>query len=143
MEGIVLVVVFLIACVIGFPIGHSALLSSIIYILMGSNIDLSVVTQVTVGGMNQFSLLAVPFFVLAGNIMNYGGVTDRIFKFCSALVGHIPGGLGQVNVLGSMIFAGMSGSGTADAAGLGAVEIRAMVNEGYDVDFSAAVTAAS
>ena len=88
-------------------------------------------------------MLAVPMFILAGNIMNFGGVTERIFNFCSALVGHVPGGLGQVNVLASFIFAGMSGSGTADAAGLGKIEIEAMNKEGYDTGFSAAVTAAS
>ncbi|MEA4849017.1 MAG: TRAP transporter large permease subunit, partial [Clostridiaceae bacterium] len=139
----ILIISFLVTCLIGFPIGASALIASLLYIFINPGINLSVVTQIFVGGMDDYSLLAIPFFVLAGNIMNYGGVTDRIFYFCSALVGHVPGGLGHVNVLGSMIFAGMSGSGTADAAGLGSIEIRAMKNEGYDTDFTACVTAAS
>lgn len=143
MAGICLITVFLVVVLIGLPIGTAAILAPLVYIFMTSGIKLPVVTQVIVGGMNQYSLLAIPFFVLAGNIMNYGGVTDRIFRFCSAVCGHIPGGLGHVNVLSSMLFAGMSGSGTADAAGLGAVEIRAMTKEGYDLDFSACVTAAS
>lgn len=114
------------------------------YLLInGGNISFSIITQTMVSGIDNYSMLAVPMFVLAGNIMNFGGVTGRIFNFCSAMVGHVPGGLGQVNVLASMVFAGMSGSGTADAAGLGKIEIEAMRKEGYDTGFSAAVTAAS
>lgn len=87
--------------------------------------------------------VAVPFFVLAGNIMNSTGVTERIFRFACALVGHIPGGLGHVNVLASVIFAGMSGSAIADTAGLGKIELQAMKEAGYDDDFSVAVTGVS
>lgn len=143
MTAIILIVIFLAVVLIGLPIGPSALLASLCYIFMEGGIQLQVVTQQMVGGMNQYSLLAIPFFVLAGNIMNYGGVTDRIFRFSSSIVGHIPGGLGHVNVLSSMLFAGMSGSSTSDAAGLGAVEIRAMKKAGYDTPFSACVTATS
>lgn len=144
MIGLVTCLIFIGVCLIGYPIGVSALLASISYLLInGGNINYQMITQMTVSGINQYSMLAVPMFILAGNIMNYGGVTKRIFDFCSAVVGHIPGGLGQVNVLASMVFAGMSGSGTADAAGLGKVEIEAMNAEGYDRGFSAAVTAAS
>ena len=87
--------------------------------------------------------VAVPFFVLAGNIMNSTGVTERIFRFACALVGHIPGGLGHVNVLASVIFAGRSGSAIADTAGLGKIELQAMKEAGYDDDFSVAVTGVS
>lgn len=87
--------------------------------------------------------VVVPFFVLAGNIMNSTGVTERIFRFACALVGHIPGGLGHVNVLASVIFAGMSGSAVADTAGLGKIELQAMKEAGYDDDFSVAVTGVS
>lgn len=142
-NALVLIIVFLVVVMLGFPIGMSAFIASLCYIFISGGIQLQVVTQQFVSGMNQYSLLAIPFFVLAGNIMNYGGITDRIFRFCTALVGHIPGGLGHVNVLSSMLFAGMSGSSTSDAAGLGAVEIRAMKNNGYDVPFSACVTATS
>jgi tripartite ATP-independent transporter DctM subunit len=94
-------------------------------------------------GVNNFPILAVPFFVLAANIMNAGGVTSRIFGFANCLVGHVRGGLGHVNVLASMIFAGMSGTAVADAAGLGTLEIRAMRDAGYDLGFSTGITGAS
>jgi tripartite ATP-independent transporter DctM subunit len=94
-------------------------------------------------GVNNFPLLAVPFFILAANVMNKGSVTPRIFGFANSLVGHLRGGLGHVNVLASMIFAGMSGTAVADAAGLGALEIRAMQDQGYPIKFSTGVTGAS
>ncbi len=96
-----------------------------------------------IDGIDSFALLAVPFFILAGNVMNAGGITERIFAFARALVGWVSGGLAQVNIVASLIFAGMSGSALADLAGLGAVEIRAMRRNGYPVDFSAAVTLSS
>ncbi len=96
-----------------------------------------------VDGVDSFALLAVPFFILAGNLMNAGGVTEKIFDFARALFGWMRGGLAQVNIVASVIFAGMSGSALADLAGLGAVEIRAMKKNGYPIGFSAAVTLAS
>ena len=99
--------------------------------------------QRLMAGVDSFTLLAVPFFILAGNLMNTSGVTDRIYDFASSLVGHFRGGLGHVNVVGSIIFSGMSGSAVADAGGLGALEIKAMTKEGYPRDFSGALTAAS
>ena len=92
---------------------------------------------------DSFSMLAIPFFMLAGTIMNAGGVAARIFDFCNTLVGHIPGGLGHVNVFCSVIFAGMSGSALADTGGIGAIELKAMKDQGFDDDFSAAITGAS
>jgi len=94
-------------------------------------------------GVNSFPLLAVPFFILAANVMNKGSVTPRIFNFANAVVGHLRGGLGHVNVLASMIFAGMSGTAVADAAGLGALEIRAMRDQGYPLNYSIGITGAS
>jgi tripartite ATP-independent transporter DctM subunit len=94
-------------------------------------------------GTTSFPLLAIPFFVLAGNLMNTGGMTDRIFNVAHLLVGRIRGGLAHVNVLASVLFAGMSGSAVADAAGLGVVEIKAMKEAGYTARFSATVTAVS
>ena len=94
-------------------------------------------------GVNNFPLLAVPFFILAANVMNTGSVTPRIFGFANSLVGHLRGGLGHVNVLASMIFAGMSGTAVADAAGLGALEIKAMQDQGYPIKFSTGITGAS
>lgn len=94
-------------------------------------------------GINSFPLLAIPFFILAANVMNKGSVTTRIFDFANGLVGHFRGGLGHVNVLASMIFAGMSGTAVADAAGLGALEIKAMQEQGYPTSYSIGITGAS
>ncbi len=94
-------------------------------------------------GVNNFPLLAVPFFILAANVMNKGSVTPRIFDFANSLVGHLRGGLGHVNVLASMIFAGMSGTAVADAAGLGALEIQAMKRQGYPMRYSVGITGSS
>lgn len=94
-------------------------------------------------GTTGFTLLAIPFFILAGNLMNVGGITDRIFRFANTMVGHISGGLGQVNIVASVIFSGMSGSAVADAAGLGQIEHKAMVDEGYDPADSATLVAVS
>jgi len=94
-------------------------------------------------GINSFPLLAIPFFILAANVMNKGSVTTRIFDFANGLVGHFRGGLGHVNVLASMIFAGMSGTAVADAAGLGALEIKAMKEQGYSTSYSIGITGAS
>jgi tripartite ATP-independent transporter DctM subunit len=101
------------------------------------------VAQRMYSSTTAFTLLAIPFFILAGSLMNTGGITRRVFRFAQALVGHVWGGLGQVNVVASMIFSGMSGSAVADAAGLGLIELKAMVDSGYDRRFSAAITAAS
>ena len=94
-------------------------------------------------GINSFPLLATPFFILAATVMNTGSVTSRIFNFANALVGHLRGGLGHVNVVASMIFAGMSGTAVADAAGLGALEIKAMKEQGYPLSYSIGITGAS
>jgi C4-dicarboxylate transporter DctM subunit len=104
---------------------------------------LAVMAQRIYNGTTGFTLLAIPFFILAGNLMNTGGITDRIFNFAKAMVGHWPGGLGQVNIFSSVIFSGMSGAAVADAAGLGVIEMKAMDDAGYDHKFSAGITAAS
>jgi tripartite ATP-independent transporter DctM subunit len=104
---------------------------------------LYIVPQQILEGVNKPSLAAVPFFIMAGNLMNVVGMTDRIFNFASALVGHFKAGLAQVNVLSSMIFAGVSGAAVADCAGLGTIEIKAMKERGYKPEFAAAVTVAS
>jgi TRAP-type C4-dicarboxylate transport system permease large subunit len=96
-----------------------------------------------VGGIDSFPLLAVPFFILAGNLMNNAGITNRIYNYALALVGWLKGGLGHVNVVGSVVFAGMSGTAIADAAGLGTIEIKAMKDHGYSTEFAVGVTAAS
>ena len=96
-----------------------------------------------IAGVESFPLLAVPFFILAGNLMNIAGVTGRIYAFAVALVGWMRGGLAQVNIIGSVIFSGMSGTAIADAAGIGTIEIKAMKDHGYPLDVAVGVTAAS
>ena len=113
------------------------------FVLMGDAFVLPLMAQRMYVASTGFTLLAIPFFILAGNLMNYGGITERVFAFARALVGHMRGGLGHVNVVASMLFSGMSGAAVADAAGLGLVEMKAMTQNGYDREFSAAVTAAS
>ena len=102
-----------------------------------------IIPQQVLEGVNKPSLAAVPFFIMAGNLMNVVGMTDRIFNFANSLVGHFKAGLAQVNVLSSMIFAGVSGAAVADCAGLGAIEIKAMRERGYKAEFAAAVTVCS
>jgi len=102
-----------------------------------------VVVHRMMAGVDSFPLLAIPFFIMAGSLMNSAGITARIYDFALALVGWLKGGLGHVNVVGSVIFAGMSGTAVADAGGLGNIEIRAMRDHGYDVDFAVGITGAS
>lgn len=140
--GIMLVVILLVLIVAGLPVAFALGISGLVYFFQ-SGIGLETFAQRIAVGMDSFALLAAPFFILAGNIMNRGGITNRIFRFANSLVGHLRGGLGHVNILASMLFAGMSGTAIADAAGLGSIEIKAMQDEGYDLEFSTAVTAAS
>lgn len=142
---IILVGGLLLFMLIGIPVIYSMGLVSVLYMLFDASFtfNTAVIAQGMLNGINNFTLLAVPFFIFAANVMNRGGITDRIFGFANTLVGRLPGGLGQVNVMASIIFAGMSGSATADAAGLGQIEIKAMRDAGYDDGFSVAVTGAS
>jgi tripartite ATP-independent transporter DctM subunit len=133
---------FLILIFCNVPIGF-AMTAAAGVVLLYANYSMIVLMQRILFGVDSFLLLAVPLFLFAGEIMNSGGLTKRIFGFAESLVGHIPGGLAHVNVLASVIFAGMSGSATADASGLGVMEIKAMNEAGYDNAFSSAVTAAS
>jgi tripartite ATP-independent transporter DctM subunit len=119
------------------------LTAALTFVVMGQPDILTMVAQRMYASTTSFTLLAIPFFILAGNLMNNSGITERIFRFARALVGHIWGGLGQVNVIASMIFSGMSGAAVADAAGLGMIEMKAMRDNGYDWKFSAAITTAS
>lgn len=128
--------------IIRMPVGFCMLCSSLIYSWVNGESPDMLLSR-AVSGSSSFTLLALAFFILAGNIMNRGGITDRIFGFCQKLVGWIPGGLGHANVAASVIFAGMSGSAVADAGGLGAIEIKAMKDHGFDEEFAVAVTGAS
>jgi tripartite ATP-independent transporter DctM subunit len=127
---------------IDVPIAVAIGLTAIAFFVgMGQRDFLMMLPQRMYSGTTGFTLLAIPFFILAGNLMNTGGITRRIFRFAGALVGHVPGGLGQVSVISSMIFSGMSGSAVADAAGLGQIQHRAMVDAGYKPAISAAIVA--
>jgi tripartite ATP-independent transporter DctM subunit len=128
---------------VGVPVAIAIGIAVALYILLGTNVPPIIIAQMMVSGTDSFPLLAIPFFLLAGTLMNSAGITQRLFDFAGCLVRHIPGGLGHVNVVASMIFAGMSGSAVADAAGLGVVEMKAMRRHGYDDAFSGAITAAS
>jgi TRAP-type C4-dicarboxylate transport system permease large subunit len=127
----------------GVPVAIAMAGSSLLFILFSGNLPPFAVVHRMIGGIDSFPLLAVPFFILAGNLMNNAGITNRIYNFALALVGWLKGGLGHVNVVGSVIFAGMSGTAIADAAGLGTVEIKAMKDHGYATEFAVGVTAAS
>jgi tripartite ATP-independent transporter DctM subunit len=133
---------------VGFPVGFGAGLVSVVGAgyFFGDILDpraSSMIARLAFDKVNNFLLLAIPFFLLTGRLMNTGGITERLFGFVSLVVRPLKGGLGHANVLASMIFAGMSGSATADAVGLGTVEMRAMLKEGYDREFSSGITAAS
>lgn len=138
----VLFISFITMLFIGVPVGFCLGISSAIY-FVGSGMPLVTMAQRFFAGIDSFTLLCVPGFILAGNLMNSGGITDRILYFCNKLVGHIRGSLGLANIVASMIFAGISGTAVADAASIGGILIPAMIKEGYEPDFSVGVTAAS
>ncbi|MBZ4645289.1 MAG: transporter permease [Clostridia bacterium] len=132
--------------ILGFSVPYAIGLTSLVVLIFQrgiTEIPFGIISQRMVYGINNFTLLAIPFFLLAGKLMNTGSITKKIFKFANTLVGYLPGGLGHANIVASIIFAGMSGSAVADAAGLGTIEIEAMQDQGFDKEFSAAVTAAS
>ncbi len=142
MAAVILFVSFIALIFVGVPIAFSMGISSLIYLLM-NDIPSIVISQKLFSGINSFVLLCIPGFVLAGNLMNTGGITKRIIKFSNAAIGHIRGGLGLANIVASMIFAGITGTAIADTTSLGAILIPAMEEEGYDVPFAVAVTASS
>jgi TRAP-type C4-dicarboxylate transport system permease large subunit len=135
--------VFLVFMGAGVPVAIAMAAAVLLFVLLSGNAPPFVVIHRMVGGIDSFPLLAVPFFILAGNLMNVAGITTRIYNFSLALVGWLRGGLAHVNIVGSVIFAGMSGTAIADAAGLGTIEIKAMKDHGYSTEFAVGVTAAS
>ena len=136
-------IIFLLLMSGGIPVAIAMAGSSLLYIWWTGTLPSFVVIHRMVSGIDSFPLLAVPFFILAGNLMNNAGITNRIYNYALALVGWMKGGLGHVNVVGSVIFSGMSGTAIADAAGLGTIEIKAMTDHGYSKEFAVGVTAAS
>jgi tripartite ATP-independent transporter DctM subunit len=127
----------------GVPIAFALLASCLIPIMIEDRLSLYLVVQRTYNSLDTFLLLAIPFFLLAGNLMNSTGVTERLVRFSASLVGHMRGGMAQINVMVNMMFAGVSGSSIADAAGTGAVLIPAMRKRGFPVEFAVALTASA
>ncbi|MBL3571218.1 TRAP transporter large permease [Rhodovulum sp. BSW8] len=142
MEVWVLFGIFVGGLVVGIPVAVTLGLSSLGYLLL-AGIPPVVMPQKMYAGMDVFVLLSIPGFILAGNLMNQGGITNRIVRFANALVGWIRGGLGLTNIAASMLFGGITGTAVADAASIGGVMIPGMKKAGYPADYSAAVTAAS
>jgi C4-dicarboxylate transporter, DctM subunit len=134
---------FLVLMALGAPIAFCLGISSVIWLIFVGQIPLVMIPQRFMSGLNSWIFLCVPFFMLAGNLMNEAGITRRLIKFANSFLGHIRGGLSLANVGVSMIFAGVSGTAVGDASSIGTVLIPAMIEEGYEPDFSAAVTAAS
>jgi len=137
-----IMITLLVLLFLGIPVAHAIGMESLLYML-SSDIGLSAIPQKFYSGLDSFTLLALPGFMLAGNLMNSGGITERIVDFCKKLLGSIRGALGIANVVASMIFGGISGSAVGDTASIGAILIPAMKKEGYSAEYSVGVTAAS
>ncbi|MCB0688734.1 MAG: TRAP transporter large permease, partial [Saprospiraceae bacterium] len=140
---VILVFSFLILVLLRVPVSFALGLSTIPIFLFHDRLTITLLFTEMFQSYNSFLLLAVPFFLLAANLMNAAGITDRLVSFAQALIGFLPGGLGHVNIIVSMLFAGISGSSTADSAGIGAIMIPAMKKEGYNTGMSVAITACS
>jgi len=138
-----LVLSFFCLLIVGIPVAVTMGLSSVIAIFNQDQVPVLIILQKVFGGMFSYPLLAIPFYMLAGQIMTDVGITQKLVNFANNIVGHVKGGLAYVNILGSLLFAGIQGSGTADCASLGVIEINSMLNAGYSKGYSCAVTAAS
>jgi len=143
MGSLFVMVVFYFLFLLRMPVCISMGIASLIYILSFGGITIKLIPQIMAHGVQNFVLLAIPFFIFAGNVMNHGGMTERIFKFASSIIGHARGGLAHVVVVATIIFSGCSGSALADCAGLGTVVVRAMDDAGYSRKFAAAITLAA
>lgn len=140
---LILFATFLVLMIIGMPLGFSIIIAGVSALIFSSDLNQLIVPQRLFAGMDSFSLLAIPFFLLAGSLMNAGGMSDRIIKLANALVGRVRGGLALSNVLASVFFGGISGSAVADTSAIGGTFIPAMKRLGYTAPYSVAVTAAS
>ena len=140
--GLAVIVCFFVLFLIGMPVVFAILIPSVIYIWWEA-IPLATVGQRVLYALDSFPLVAVPVFILVGNLMNAAGITEKLFRFADVLVGRLYGGLAQVNIVASLIFSGVSGAALADVGGLGRIEIKAMKDRGFDLPFAAAVTGAS
>ena len=143
MELLILIITFFVLLLLGVPVAMTMFGSSLVYILLDPTIKLANVTTKVLSSISGYSLLALPLYIMVGEVMNSAGITRRLFNLPLSIIGHVKGGLGHVNILASMLFAGMSGAAIADTAGLGKIELQSMKEEGYNREFSAAITAAS
>ncbi len=143
MDPMLGLLILLILFLIGFPVVYAMAVSALFVMVASTGIKWVTVGSMLITGLNTFTILSIPLFLMAGKVMNACGITDRLFRFARTIIGWVPGGLGHVNILASFIFAGMSGTAIADASGLGMIEIKAMEDAGYDKPFSCAVTSAS
>lgn len=141
--SLILFGIFVVLILLRVPVSFALGLACIPVFILDDRMTPFVLIQEMWKSYNSFILLAVPFFLLAANLMNASGITERLVNLARASVGHLPGGLGHINVMVSMLFAGISGSSTADAAGIGSLMIPAMKKQGYDTSFSVAITACS
>ena len=130
-----LFITFVVCLFVGIPVAFSLGVASLVYFL-GTGMPIIQFTQRFFAGMDSFTLLCIPGFTFAGNLMNQGGISDKLLGFADAIVGHLSGGLAYANVLASMVFAGISGTALADTVSLGGIEIPMMAKQGYDVPFS-------
>lgn len=141
MEMMLVMVVFFALLFLGVPIAYGLIASSMLYIVAFSKVPMIIVAQQILKGVDSFTLLAVPFFIIAGSLMQAGGISQKIVDFAKKLVGHLPGGLAVVTTLASMIFAAMTGAGAATTAAVGGIMIPEMKKEGYDGGFACALQA--
>ena len=142
MDGFLVILVFVGLFLLGFPVVLAIAVPCLAYVFV-KDLPLDLVAQRTLYSLDSFPLVAVPVFLFVGSVMNNAGISRYIYKFADTAVGRLPGGLAQVNIFGSLIFAGMSGSALADIGGLGRIEIDAMRNKGFKPAFAAAVTSSS
>lgn len=142
MIAIFMFIILIVFVLLGAPISMAMAIGALAAIKY-SGLDPVIIPSLISGGMSNYTLMAIPFFIFLGNIMNSGGITERIFDWCEALVGHMKGSLAQVNVVTSVVFAAISGTAVANAAGLGMLGVKAMRSKGYDGKFSTGVTVAA
>src|SRR6187431_2630759 len=142
MAGFVVIAAFLLLFILGFPVLLAIGIPSVVY-LLANDLPLELIAQRTLYALDSFPLVAVPVFLFVGSVMNSAGISRHIYTFADTASGRLPGGLAQVNIFGSLIFAGMSGSALADIGGLGRIEIDAMRSRGFSAGFASAVTCSS
>lgn len=138
--SVALLLIFGVLILLGVPIAVSLGVASAVTLVLYTEIPINLMAQSMFSSMNSFIMVAVPLFILAGVLMDEGGVGEKIYDFANAVVGWMPGGLGQVNVVGSLVFAGMSGSNVADIASVGAIEISQMSQNGYPKEYATSLT---